>query len=179
MKYRFNFGLRIVFSLFLLTVPLTVAGLAQEVFDDPEGEYALTLPTGWLGIVSRDGLGRTEVNIVFKNRENGALKIRRVDDVDIKINVMDFASKDESERVRFITSYDKLGLEKFLIGGTKVGALLSYDYKNPAGQPFTGRFYYLQTDEKTIYILQFTGRKNILGTLRSHTDAIARSFKTK
>jgi hypothetical protein len=34
-------------------------------------------------------------------------------------------------------------------------------------------------DEKTIYVLQFTGRRNILGTLRSHTDQIARSLKLK
>ncbi len=179
MKRHFNFCLRFVFSLFLLTAPMGIAGMAQEVFEDPEGNYTVSLPAGWLGIVSRDGLGRTDVNIVFKNRENGALKIRRIDDVDPKMDVMQYATKDESDRVRFVTAYDKLGMEKFLLGGSKVGALLSYDYKNPAGQPFTGRFYYLQTDEKTIYILQFTGRRNILGTLRSHTDAIARSFKTK
>lgn len=168
-----------IFALFLLSVLPATEAAAQEIFEDPEGQYTVSLPAGWLGIVSRDGLGRADVNIVFKVRENGALKIRRVDDIDPKMEAMDYAVKDESERLRFNPGYDKINLEKFLIGAGKAGALLSYDYKNTSGQPFTGRAYYLKTDEKTIFVLQFTGRKNILSTLRSHTDAMARSFKTK
>lgn len=167
------------FMLVMLTALLAVNAAAQEVFEDPEGKYTVTLPAGWLGIVNKDGLGRADVNIVYKVRENGALKVRRVDDADPKMEIMDYAAKDESDRLRFNPSYDKISLEKFLITAGKTGALLAYDYKTVSGQPFTGRVYYLRTDEKTIYVLQFTGRKNILGTLRSHTDAIARSFKAK
>ncbi len=167
------------FSLLVLTALFAVEGLAQEVFEDPDGKYSMSLPSGWLGIVNKDGLGRNEVNIVYKNRENGALKVRRIDDADGKMDVMAYADKDESERIRFNPKYDKISLEKFVIGAGKSGALLAYDYFSTSGQPFTGRIYYLRTDEKTLYVLQFTGRKNILGTLRSHTDAIARSFKTK
>jgi hypothetical protein len=113
-------------------------------------------------------------------RENGALKVRTAE-VAATTDPMDYASKDEQDRVRFAPSYDKLSLEKFVVGGVgnRTGALLSYDYKNAQGQPFTGRVYYLRMDEKTIYVLQFTGRRNILGSLRSHTDLIARSFKLK
>ncbi|HQR31188.1 MAG TPA: hypothetical protein PLK30_00530 [Blastocatellia bacterium] len=167
------------FSLLVLTALFAVEGLAQEVFEDPDGKYSMSLPTGWLGIVNKDGLGRNEVNIVYKVRENGALKIRRIEDADGKMEVMAYANKDESERIRFNPKYDKISLEKFVIGAGKSGALLAYDYFSTSGQPFTGRIYYLRTDEKTLYVLQFTGRKNILGTLRSHTDAIARSFKVK
>lgn len=174
---RLYFGF--VFSLVILTALLTTNAFAQESFEDPEGNYAVTLPSGWLGIVNKDGLGRTDVNIVYKVRENGALKVRRVEDADAKLDLMAYAAKDESDRVRFNPGYDKIALEKFLIGAGKVGALLAYDYKSTSGQPFTGRIYYLRADEKTIYVLQFTGRRNILGTLRSHTDAIARSFKAK
>ena len=175
MKRHFIFA----FSLLILTAVFAVDGLAQEVFEDPDGKYSMSLPSGWLGIVNKDGLGRNEVNIVYKNRENGALKIRRIEDADAKMDVMEYANKDESERIRFNPKYDKISMEKFVIGAGKSGALLAYDYFSTSGQPFTGRIYYLRTDEKTIYVLQFTGRKNILGTLRSHTDAIARSFKAK
>lgn len=175
MKRSFRFA----FLFALLSAFLAVDAFSQEVFDDPEGKYTVTLPAGWLGIVSKDGLGRADVNIVYKVRENGALKVRRVDDADAKTEVMEYAAKDESERIRFNPGYDKVGLEKFLISAGKTGALLAYDYKNASGQPFTGRIYYLRADASTIYVLQFTGRKNILGTLRSHTDAIARSFKAK
>ena len=175
MKRYFAFA-----SLLALLMALSaIRATAQEVFEDPEGKYTITLPTGWIGIVNKDGLGRADINIVFKVRENGALKIRRADDVDPKMELIDYGAKDESERVRFNPGYDKISMEKFVINAARNGALLAYDYKTISGQPFTGRTYYLRTDDKTIYILQFTGRKNILGTLRSHTDAIARSFKAK
>ena len=175
MKRSFRFALLLA----LLTAFFAVDAFSQEVFEDPEGRYTVTLPAGWLGIINKDGLGRADVNIVYKVRENGALKVRRVEDADPKLDVMDYAEKDESERVRFNPGYDKIGMEKFLIGAGKTGALLAYDYKSTSGQPFTGRVYYLRGDADTIYVLHFTGRKNILGTLRSHTDAIARSFKAK
>ncbi len=167
------------FLLVLLTGFSVVNAFAQEVFEDPEGKYTVALPVGWLGIVNKDGLGRADVNIVFKVRENGALKIRRIDDADPKMELMEIAAKDESDRIRFNPGYDKISLEKFVINAGRSGVLLAYDYKTTSGQPFTGRTYYVRTDEKTVYILQFTGRKNILGTLRSHTDAMARSFKAK
>ncbi len=166
-------------SLLFLSASLFAAAFAQtEVFEDPDGKYTLNLPAGWLGVVNTDGLGRNDVNIVYKVRENGALKIR-VAEVAPDSEPIDYAAKDERERVRFAPSYDKIAMEKFPLGGARVGALLSYNYMNAAGQPFTGRVYYLRMDEKTIYVLQFTGRRNILGTLRSHTDLIARSIKLK
>ena len=165
--------------LFLSVFMGAICAFAQtEAFDDPDGKYTLNLPAGWLGVVNTDGLGHNEVNIVYKVRENGALKVR-VAEVAPETEPMDYATQDERERVRFAPSYDKISLEKFLLGGTRTGALLSYDYKNAAGQLFTGRVYYVRADEKTIYVLQFTGRRNILGTLRSHTDLIARSLKFK
>ncbi|MFN0112601.1 MAG: hypothetical protein ACKVZH_27400 [Blastocatellia bacterium] len=173
MKRNFVFA----FSLLILMTTFAATGLAQETFEDPDGKYSMSLPANWIGIVNKDGLGRNDVNIVYKVRENGALKIRVVDGADGKMDVLEFAAKDESDRVRFYPKYDKLALEKFVIGAGKAGALLSCDYFSTSGQPFTARIYYLRTDEKTIYVLQFTGRKNILSTLRSHTDAIARSFK--
>ena len=164
--------------LLALIAPVAFAQGSPEVFEDLDGKFTLTLPPGWLAIVSEDGLGRKEVNIVFKVRENGSLKIRRADDVDPKTEVLEFARKDEEQTLRFLPGYDILNTEKFLLGGGRTGALVAYDYKN-GGQPFTGREYYLRADEKTIYVLRFRGRKNILSTLRSHTDSIARSFKLK
>ncbi|MCI0662755.1 MAG: hypothetical protein L0220_16940 [Acidobacteria bacterium] len=175
--------MRACFGLLSLTI-LVMTGFvngvfAQEIFEDPEGKYRLTLPAGWIAVVSQDTLGKQDVNIVYRNRETGALKLRRADEIDTKMEVIDFAKKDELESVRFALEYNKISIENFVVGGGKTGALLSYDFKNPAGQPFTGRNYYLRGDEKTIYILRFTGRKNTLGTLRNQTDAIARSFLAK
>jgi hypothetical protein len=170
---------RFCLLLFLSASLGAICAFAQaEAFEDPEGKYTLNLPAGWLGVVSTDGLGRNEVNIVYKVRENGALKIR-VAEVAPDTEPMAYAAQDEQERVRFAPSYDKISIEKFLLGGARTGALLSYDYKNAAGQPFTGRVYYVRANEKTIYVLQFTGRRNTLGALRNQTDQIARSLKLK
>ena len=84
MKRNFLFA----FSLLVFTALFAVDSRAQEVFEDPDGKYSMNLPSGWLGIVNKDGLGRNEVNIVYKNRENGALKVRRIDDADGKMDVM-------------------------------------------------------------------------------------------
>ncbi len=171
MKYR-------LFSLLLLMLFCVSPALAQETFDDPDGQYTITLPSGWLGIVNTDALGRKDINIVFKVRENGALKLRRVEDADPKMEVLDFAKKDEEQTLRFLPAYEKVGIEKILMSGGRNAALVSYDYKS-SGQPFTGREYYIRIDDKNLWVLRFRGRKNILSTLRSHTDAIARSFKLK
>ncbi|MGH9799836.1 MAG: hypothetical protein ACRD82_05680, partial [Blastocatellia bacterium] len=121
MKRHFIFA----FSLLILTAGFAVEASAQEVFEDPDGKYSMSLPAGWLGIVNKDGLGRNEVNIVYKVRENGALKIRRVDDADAKLDAMGYADKDESDRLRFNPKYDKISLEKFVMGAGRSGALLS------------------------------------------------------
>src|SRR5262249_33749763 len=107
--------------LFLFAFLFTAFAFAQtEVFDDPDGKYTLKLPSGWLGVVNTDGLGRNEVNIVYKVRENGALKIR-VAEVAPGSGLMDYAAKDEQDRVRFAPSYDKISMEKFLLGGSRIG----------------------------------------------------------
>lgn len=163
----------------LISAASAPTAFAQEVFDDPEGKYTISLPAGWLAIVSQDSLGRNEVNIVYRNNENGSLKLRRVDNVDASTDIMDFAKEDENNTIRFRPAYNKLSMEKFLSAGGKSGVLLSYNYNNAAGQPFSGRIYYLKLNDSTIYVLTFTGRRNVIGTLRNQTDSIARSLKLK
>jgi hypothetical protein len=164
--------------IFIISI-ISATAQAQEVFDDPSGQFTVTLPAGWIAVVNQDSLGRKDVNIVYKIRENGALKIRRVDDLEENLEVMDYAKQDENGVVQYLPGYDRLSIEKFALPGGKIGVLLSYDYKNSVGQPFTGRNYYLRAGEKSIFILRFTGRKNTLTSLRNQTDAIARSFKSR
>ena len=174
-----NHLVRCLFVSILLSLATVPVAFAQEVFEDPDGLYTITLPAGWLGIISQDSLGRNDVNIVFRNHENGSLKLRRVDNVEASTDIMEFAKDDENNTVRYRPSYKKLTMEKFLAGTGKTGVLLAYDYNNASGQPFTGRVYYLKLNDSTIFILTFTGRKNVLGTLRNQTDSIARSLKIK
>lgn len=173
---------RSIYSLLLSAILLLIiatAALAQEVFEEPDGKYTVTLPAGWIAVVNEDGLGHKDVNIVFRIRENGALKIRQAENVDPQQDIMEIAKQNENAVVQYLPGYDKISIEKFVIAPGKVGTLLSYDFKNSVGQPFTGRNYYLRGEDKKIYILRFTGRRNTLPSLRNQTDAIARSFKVK
>jgi hypothetical protein len=153
---------------------------AQDSFDDPEGKYTLKLPTGWVAIVNQDRLtGKTDFLIVHGIRENGALKISTME-VDAKAEMPDVAAKHERESLRFLSGYTKGRIENFVVGvGQRNGALISYDFKNTAGQPQVGRTYLLRVNDTTVYVLRFTGRSTALGSLRNQTDMIARSFRLK
>ena len=145
----------------------------QEVFEDPEGKYSLTVPTGWTPVVSRDGLGRTDVKVVYKNNENGTLKIRRVT-IEGNVTPMEYAKQDEERTLRFLPGYVKGEAESFT-GGVD-GATVSFDFA-VSGKPMLGRHYYIRANPTTIFVLRFTGLRNVLGPARASTDSMARSFK--
>jgi hypothetical protein len=154
---------------------------AQELtdFDDPDGKYSLKLPKGWLFIVNQDKVtGKSDVQVVYGIRENGALKIRVIENVDPKAETLAVAKKDENESLRFITGITTPKIENFLTGN-RMSAIAVYDFKNTANQPMTGRNYYVRVNDTTVYLLRFTGRTTTLPSLRNQTDFIARSLKLK
>jgi hypothetical protein len=163
----------------LLLAGITIHVLAQSPleFDDPDGLFHLTLPPGWVPITTTDLAGKQQLElIVFRVRENGALKIRRVP-VDKSVDTLEFAKKDENERLRFLLAYDPVSIQKFTANGP--AALISYNFNNAAGQKMTGRTYYVRANETTVFILNFTGNRNTLGVIQNQTDLIARSLKGK
>jgi hypothetical protein len=154
---------------------------AQELtaFDDPDGKYSLKLPKGWVFVVNQDKVtGKSDVQIVYGIRENGALKIRVIEDVDPKAETTAVAKKDENDSLRFLTGFSNPKVESFLTGN-RMSALAIYDFKNTANQPMTGRNYYVRVNDTTVYLLRFTGRPTTLPSLRNQTDLIARSLKLK
>ena len=155
----------------LLSVPNVTA--LQELFEDPEGKYTIAVPAGWNPVVSRDGLGRPDVKIIYKNNENGTLKIRRVA-VEPTVKPIDYANLDEERTLRFSPGYVKGSTENF--SGGVDGAMVTYDF-TVSGRPMMGRNYYVKVNPTTVFVLRFTGLRNILGPVRNQTDAMARSFK--
>jgi hypothetical protein len=164
----------------LLIVGFSMTANAQSEpleFDDPDGFFRVSLPPGWVPITNTDPSGKQQLElIVFRVRENGALKIRRVT-VDKSVDTTEFAKKDENERLRFLLAYDPVSVEKFAANGP--ATLVSYNFNNAAGQKMTGRNYYVRANETTVFILNFTGGRNTLGVIRNQTDFIARSLKGK
>jgi hypothetical protein len=179
MKLRFCFLALVVTGLaFGISSLRNVAAQANAV-EDPEGKYSLTLPNAdWLAIQSQDGLGRKQVEIVYKVREDGLLKVRRID-VEKGSKLLDVFKRDEGQSLTFLPGYTKGPLEDFSAAGGKIpAAVTAYDFTT-GGRPKKGRNYYLMVNETTVYLLRFTGNRGTMEALRSQTDAIARSFKVK
>jgi hypothetical protein len=155
---------------------ITGSARVGEVFENKEEGYALKLPPNWQAIVSEDGLGRRQVDIVYKGvREEGHLKIRRVQ-VESGTKAMETAKREEEQTLRFKPGYAKGPVEDFAAGYP--AALITYDYTQ-AGRPKMGRAYFLLINETTVFSLRFEGNRPTMGPLRSQTDLIVRSFKMK
>lgn len=184
MKFRFC----------LLTVigcVLSFAGIvslqAQATIDtiqDPEGNFTVSLPSapkpdqGWHAVEITDGAGRKQIEIIYKVREEGLLKVRRLE-AEKGAKLVDVIKKDESQTLTFLPNYTKGALEEFSASNSKVPAILTaYDF-TAGGRPKKGRNYYLMINETTVYVLRFTGNRGTMEALRSQTDLIARSFKVK
>ncbi len=179
MKLRFCFLAFAVMGLVLGVSSLRKAEAQGNTIDDPEGKYSLTLPNAdWLAIQSQDGLGRKQIEVVYKVREDSLLKVRRIE-VEKDAKLIDVFKKDEGQTLTFLPGYTKGALEDFSAGGGKIpAAVTAYDFTQ-GGRPKKGRNYYLQVNETTVYLLRFTGNRGTMEALRSQTDAIARSFKVK
>ena len=181
MCFRFCFlAILTVGLMFGLTAFTKVeAQSSGTLVEDPDKKYTLNLPsTDWAAVKSTDGLGREQIEIVYKIREDGLLKIRRVD-IEKGSKLIDAVNKDESQTLTFLPGYTKGALEDFSAAGGKMPAIMkTYDYTQ-GGRPKMGRHYYLMVDETTVYILRFTGNRGTMQALRSQTDVLARSFKVK
>lgn len=177
MKYHRSLRHKIILPVLLVIMSVTVLPQGSgETFDDPDIEYTLKLPPKWTAVVSKDGLGRKDVIIVYGSaREDGALRIRRTE-VEAGTTIEEAANREENQSLRFKPGYSKGAVENFAANYKAI--LISYDYTQ-AGRPKMGRTYYLLVNDTTLYAMHFTGNRSSLGPLRAHTDLLARSFKLK
>lgn len=169
-------------SILISTILLTFATLAPEAsqaqtqtFTDANVDYKLELPSSTWRVVSRpDGL-QNRAEFIYGDRLDGHLQIHK-ETVEPGVMPSDFASTYEDQKLRFRPGYIDGKTERFV--GRLNGVSVSYEYTH-AGKPMTGRAYYLQADNRTIYVLHFTGLRDRLDRIRSQTDAIARTFSVK
>lgn len=54
--------------------------------------------------------------------------------------------------------------------------MVQFDFTR-GGKPMLGRYYYLADRDGTVWVLQFTGDRTLLGQSRNVTDQMARSFR--
>ncbi|HEY0543940.1 MAG TPA: hypothetical protein VGC91_00985 [Pyrinomonadaceae bacterium] len=161
----------------LLAVAAFAAAPAQEsqTFSDEKVNYTLELPSAtWRVVVRPDDVSQ-RAEFIYGDRLDGYLQVHK-EMVEAGVKPSDLASSDKDAKLRFKPGYIDGKQENF--SGRLSGVTLSYEYTF-SGKPMVGRIYYLQADNRTIYVLHFTGLRDKLARIRNQTDAIARSFKLK
>lgn len=158
--------------LFALSVTTVTA---QQLYTNDQIEYALELPSSTWRVVTRPDGALQRAEFVYGDRSDGLLRIRK-EVVDAGITPSELAHRDHDLKLRFKPGYVE-GKEENFPGRLK-GVISAYEYTG-GGKPMTGRIYYLQADNRTIYVLHFEGARDKLLRIRNQTDAMARSFHLK
>jgi len=160
------------FVLFLL-LSSCVFAVTQEVYDG--GAYTLELASPVWKLISEPDAAKEHAEFVNGDRLEGYLQIRK-EVVDAGTTPSDLARRDLDQKLRFLPGFVEGKEEKF--SGRLSGVTVSYEFIRTA-KPMSGRIYYLQADNRTIYALRFSGLRDRLARIRNQTDLIARSFKLK
>jgi len=161
----------VVFSL-LFALP----AFAQEIttFSDINAEYTFDLPDATWKQTVKPSSTSPNVEYVYKDRADGHLDVRRIN---VKADE-GFADtiRNEEQRLQFQPGYVAGKEEEFK--GALNGRVFNYEFIR-SGRNMSGRFYFLKADEKTTYVLRFTGMRDKLRSVRNQTDSIARTFAIK
>lgn len=163
----------------MLTVAVFVSSYsvvgAQDLFTNDKIDYTIELPSPTWKVISEPDAVHEHVEFVNGDRLEGYLQIRK-EVVEDGTSPADLAHRDRDQKLRFIPGFVEGKEEKFT--GRLNGVTMSYEFVK-TGKPMVGRIYYLQTDNRTIYALRFSGLRDKLARIRNQTDLIARSFKLK
>jgi hypothetical protein len=165
----------IAFLVITLFTGTCVIAAAQEVFTRNQIDYSIELPSNLWRVISEPDADHEHAEFVYGDRLDGYLQIRK-DVVDAGTTPADLARRYLDQRLRFLPGFVEGKEEKF--SGRLEGVTISYEFVK-TGKPMMGRIYYLQADNRTIYVVRFTGLRDKLARIRNQTDAIARSFRLK
>jgi hypothetical protein len=154
----------------------SVAARAQESYTSETDDYTLELPSQvWKALPRSDG-ARQHTEYVYGDRTDGYLRVRR-GVLSGETGLSEYARNEADTKLRFMPGYVVGGKETPFSGALR-GIVTTYEYTS-AGKPMAGRVYYLKADERTVFVLHFTGARDRLQRIQNQTDAIARSFKPK
>src|SRR4030095_10867033 len=160
--------------LVLITI-LTSVGLAQQLYTSDRVEYTFELPSPTWRTISEPDAAHSHIEFVYGDRLDGYLQVRK-EVCDAGVTPAELARRDQDLKLRFLPGFVEGSQEPF--NGRLDGVTMSYEFVK-AGKTMLGRIYYLQSDNRTIYTLRFSGLKDKLGRIRNQTDLMARSFKLK
>ena len=166
-------------TLFAASFALLIAfsAFAQESFTDANVDYSFDLPEAKWKQTVKPSTTSPNVEYVYGDRSDGHLSVRRLT---LKSGeVLSDVMSSEEQRLQFQFSaqgYVSGKEEEFK--GALDGKVFNYEYVRD-GRNMSGRFYFLKADDKTVYVLRFTGQRDKLRSIRNQTDSIARTFSLK
>lgn len=156
----------------------SICAFAQtETFTDANVDYTFELPSATWRLIEKPDADHALAGFIYGDRLDGYLQIRK-EVVDAGTKPEDLARRESEQKLRFLPGYVEVGRQSDPFSGHLNGVAFNYEYTS-AGKAMTGRVYYLQADNRTIYVLRFTGLRDRLGRIRNQLDIIARSFRLK
>jgi hypothetical protein len=169
--------LSITLACALLALALSsFSALAQtQTFSDANVDYTFELPSATWRLIEKPDADHALAGFIYGDRTDGYLQIRK-EVVDAGVKPQNLSQRESEQKLRFLPGFVEGKEEQF--GGRMEGVAFNYEYTS-AGKPMAGRIYYLQADNRTIYVLRFTGLRDRLIRIRNQTDVIARSFRLK
>jgi hypothetical protein len=163
------------FSFFLVGLAVFVAAgqaFAQtSTFSDPNVDYSFDLPDARWKMVVKPSATSPNVQYVFGDRTEGLLEVRKL--TVAKDAILSDVVRNEETGQQFRPGY-VAGREENFTGRLR-GSIFNFEFVTN-GRNMGGRFYFLQANPTTIYLLRFSGQKDTLRSIRGQTDSIARTF---
>jgi hypothetical protein len=166
---------RFIFSAAFVLVCVVFVFAQGETFSDPHVEYTFELPQAEWKMVVKPSASSPNVEYAHGDRMNGHFEIRKLEIKDGEI-ISDLIQRDKEQKLQFLPGF-VAGKEENFAGNFK-GRVFNYEYVR-SGKNMSGRFYYLRSDDLTVYVVRFTGLRDKLRLLRNQTDSIARTFDIK
>jgi hypothetical protein len=148
---------------------------AQQSYTHEKVGYTFDLPSAMWKVILEPDAAHENPEFVYGDRLDGYFTVRK-EVVDAGTTPSQVAQRDFDTKLRFLQGFLEGKEESF--NGRLDGVTASYEFTRN-GKVMVGRTYYLQSDNRTIYALRFTGLKDKLTRIRNQTDGIARSFKLK
>lgn len=165
------------FVLFAAFVGLlsAVSAVAQgDSFSDPNAAYSFDIPDAKWKMTVKPTVASPSVEYVYGDRNDGHVEVRKL--TVAKDAVLGDVIRGEEQKLQFFPGYVAGKQEVFR--GRLGGAVFNFEFVR-AGRPMSGRYYFLKSDDNTVYVVRFTGFTDKLRSIRNQTDSIARTFQVK
>jgi len=162
---------------FLIVSALTALGQSQS-FSKKGVDFVLDFPSSSWQAVQRIDVHEHVEFINGADSRNGYLRLRKKL-VAPGVNPATLFAEDEKWDLSRLSGYVVCsGGKGTEFSGNRKGTWYSYEFVKD-GTNMDGRLYYLQSDNHTFYVLQFTVASEKLAQLSPEMDFIARSFRLK